>query len=163
MVARKRRPDQRRYDRFVEEKPARAKAERPRDELGRPLPWGSETRIELEDYATLSLEENDRLGREHFNAGRYFPAHEAWEGAWRQARGTTDEELYKGLSQIAAGYTHHLRGNPSGAATLIRRGAGRIAAYPPGYRGLEVRRLVKEMLADADSLGAGRDLQPPSF
>ena len=80
------------------------KRERPRDELGRPLPWGEENRLEMEDFDSHSLEENHRLGIEHFDAGRFFPAHEAWETAWKQARGTSDEESYKGLSQLGAGY-----------------------------------------------------------
>ena len=41
----------------------------------------------MEDFDALTLEENHRLGRKHFNAGRFFPAHEAWETAWKQARG----------------------------------------------------------------------------
>ena len=63
-------------------------------------------------------------------AGRWFPAHEAWETAWKQARGTGDEELFKGLSQMGAGYVHLLRGNAHGAMTLLRRAAGRVGALP---------------------------------
>jgi len=117
----------------------RNKAERPRDHLGRPLPWGARGGLELEDYDALSLEENHRLGTEHMRAGRYFPAHEAWETCWKQARGTEDAEFFKGLSQLGAGYVHLLRGNAHGAARLLRRGAGRVSAYPPGHRGIDTR------------------------
>ena len=99
----------------------RNKPERPRDHLGRPQPWDAEGTLVLEDYDTLPIEENHRLGREHLNAGRYFPAHEAWETAWKQARDTDDAEFFKGLSQLGAGYTHLLRGNAHGAALLLRR------------------------------------------
>jgi hypothetical protein len=115
----------------------RNKPQRPRDHLGRPQPWGTPNTLELEDYDALSLEENHRLGKEHLNAGRYFPAHEAWETAWKQARDTDDAEFFKGLSQLGAGYVHILRGNAHGAARLLRRGAGRIAAYPSGHRGID--------------------------
>jgi hypothetical protein len=115
----------------------RNKPQRPRDELGRPQSWDAENTLELEPYEALPLKENHRLGKVHLNAGRYFPAHEAWETAWKQARDTDDAEFFKGLSQLAAGYVHLLRGNAYGAARLLRRGSGRIAAYPPGHRGID--------------------------
>ena len=102
------------------------KPKRPRDELGRPLPHEAENKLHLEDYDSLSMEENHRLGIAHLNAGRFFPAHEAWETSWKQAKGTDDAEFFKGLSQLGAGYVHYLRGNPHGAHTLLRRGAKRI-------------------------------------
>ena len=72
--------------------PSRNKPERPRDQLGRPQPWGAPNTLELEDYDALPLERNHALARGHFNAGRFFPAHEAWETAWKQARDTSDAE-----------------------------------------------------------------------
>ncbi|MGH2641833.1 MAG: DUF309 domain-containing protein, partial [Actinomycetota bacterium] len=95
----------------------RNKPERPRDRLGRPLPWGSDTDLELEDFDALSLDENHELARAHARSGRWFPAHEAWETAWKQARDTEEAELFKGLSQMGAGYVHLLRGNAHGAST----------------------------------------------
>src|SRR5439155_23162076 len=111
-------------------KPERLKPERHRDELGRPQPWDAENGLDLEDFDNLPLEENHRLGREHFNAGRFFPAHEAWEMAWKQARDTDDAEFFKGLSQLGAGYVHLLRGNRPGTMQLLRRAARRVARYP---------------------------------
>lgn len=125
------------------------KTRRPRDELGRPLPWGEENLLELEDFDSMPLEENHRLGREHFNAGRFFPAHEAWETAWKQAKGTGDEEFFKGLSQLGAGYVHYRRGNPHGAHTLIRRAISRIAPHRPRHHGLDLDALVEVAEAHA--------------
>ncbi|MEX0754390.1 MAG: DUF309 domain-containing protein [Actinomycetota bacterium] len=129
----------------------RNKAERPRDHLGRPQAWDAPNSLTLEDYDALALEENHRLGREHFNAGRFFPAHEAWEAAWKQARGSGDEEFFKGLSQLGAGYTHLLRGNAHGAATLMRRASGRIRRYPPGRHGVATATVADR--ADAHAAG----------
>jgi hypothetical protein len=128
------------------------KTRRPRDELGRHLPWGQENRLHLEDFDALSLEENHRLGIEHFDAGRFFPDHEAWETAWKQVRGTPDEEFFKGLSQLGAGYTHYRRGNPHGAFTLLRRGLRRIRPYGPGHRGIDVAALADEAEAHASAI-----------
>jgi hypothetical protein len=135
--------------------PARNKPERPRDHLGRPQPWGATGTLQLEDFDALPLEENHRLGREHMNAGRYFPAHEAWETAWKQARETDEAELFKGLSQLGAGYTHLLRGNAHGAVRLLRRAAGRIRAYPDGRRGVDTPRVAAAAEALADAIERG--------
>jgi hypothetical protein len=140
-------------------RPERLKPERPRDELGRPQPWAAENRLHLEDFDSLPLAENHRLGVEHFNAGRYFPAHEAWETAWKQARDTTDAEFFKGLSQLGAGYTHLLRGNRHGAFTLLRRGAGRVSRYARGHFGIDTEAVSSRAEADADAVERG-DLQP---
>ena len=130
------------------------KPARPRDELGRPLARGAENTLQLENYDSLPLEENHRLGIEHLNAGRYFPAHEAWEAAWKQSKETSEAEFFKGLSQLGAGYTHLLRGNQHGAYTLLRRGAGRIDRYAPAHRGVDVERLAAAALALADEVEA---------
>jgi predicted metal-dependent hydrolase len=138
------------------------KTRRPRDELGRHLAWGQENLLHLEDFDALPLEENHRLGIEHFDEGRFFPAHEAWETAWKQARGTPDEEFFKGLSQLGAGYTHYRRGNPHGAHTLMRRAIRRIRAYGPRHRGMDVAALAGAAEAHASAIEdeerAGRDI-----
>jgi hypothetical protein len=143
----------------------RNKPQRPRDHLGRPQPWDAENALELEPYDALSLEENHRLGKEHLNAGRYFPAHEAWETAWKQARDTDDAEFFKGLSQLGAGYVHLLRGNAHGAARLLRRGAARIAAYPAGHRGVDTAgaAAAAEQLAEAVERGDVRPGERATF
>ncbi len=139
--------------------PTRNKPQRPRDELGRPQPWDADNALQLEDYDRLSLEENHRLGREHFNAGRFFPAHEAWETAWKQARDTSDAEFFKGLSQLGAGYVHLLRGNPHGALTLLRRAASRVGRYPSGHLGVDTKAVAAAAEADAAAVEAGH-LEP---
>ena len=137
------------------------KPERPRDELGRPQPWDAENALQMEDFDALTLEENQRLGVAHFNAGRYFPAHEAWETAWKQAKGTDDAEFFKGLSQLGAGYVHLLRGNAHGAVTLLRRAAGRISRYPAGHHGVDSRAVARRAEADAEAVERGELLPGP--
>ncbi len=146
----------------------RQKPERPRDELGRPLPWEEENLLHLPDFDRLSVEEIDRLGRELLRDRNYFGAHEAWETAWKQSRGSGDEELFKGLSQMGAGYVHLMRGNAHGAITLLRRGARRVGAYPAGTKGIQTERLAARLEADATAveegmLVPGRDaaVEPP--
>ena len=113
----------------------------------------------LEDYDSLTLEQNHELGREHMREGRYFPAHEAWETAWKQARGTDDAEFFKGLSQMGAGYVHLLRGNAHGAMTLMRRASRRVKEYPDGHHGIATLALHDKLEADAAAVERG-DLVP---
>ena len=133
----------------------RNKPQRPRDELGRPQPWDAENRLHLEDFDNLTLDENHELGLAHARAGRWFQAHEAWETAWKQARGSDEAELFKGLSQMGAGYVHLLRGNAHGAVTLLLRAAGRVGRYPAGTRDLDPPALAGRLRSDAGRIERG--------
>lgn len=103
---------------------------RPRDGLGRPLPYGAsgvERQPEgIARSAAEALNEAQRL----LEAGLPFHAHEVLEDAWKAAP-SAERELWRGLAQLAVGATHAARGNRVGALALIRRGAGAIAAYQP--------------------------------
>ncbi|MEE1927074.1 DUF309 domain-containing protein [Streptomyces sp. TRM 70351] len=106
----------------------RARNARPRDGLGRPLPYGHRG-VERQPEAVVrapreSLAEAQRL----LDAGRPFHAHEVLEDAWKSGP-EAERELWRGLAQLAVGVTHAARGNTAGAVTLLRRGAGSIAPY----------------------------------
>lgn len=142
------------------------KTERPRDEFGRPMPYGTEPRLVLPDFDVMSMDECHRRGIECFDAGVYFGAHEAWETAWRMARKAEDpdEEFFKGLSQLGAGYTHVQRGNPRGAHTLMDRGVGRIRAYGARHRGIDVETFASASEANMARLeGLGRSDAMPEI
>lgn len=138
-----------------------AKRERPRDALGRPLPWGSPNRLPLDDYDSYSPERNHAIGVEAFERGGYFVAHEAWEAAWRQRKGTPDECFFKSLAQVGAGYTHWRRGNPHGASVLLERAARALCACAADAWGVDVPRLVVMLRAHAQVLRASKRGQPP--
>ncbi len=138
------------------------KAGRPRDELGRPLPWEATGTLHLEDYDSLPMEENHRLGVEHWNSERFFPAHEAWETCWKQAKFTDEAEFFKGLSQLGAGYVHLLRGNQHGAKTLLRRGAGRLRKYETGHWGIPTDELAEASLRHAGQIEEAERAGRPS-
>lgn len=106
----------------------RARNARPRDGLGRPLPYGAEGVERIPDELVLppaeSLVEAQRL----LDAGLPFHAHEILEGTWKAAP-PAERDLWQGLAQLAVGLTHLLRGNKAGARTLLQRGRAHIAAY----------------------------------
>jgi uncharacterized protein len=128
----------------------RARNNRPRDGLGRPLPRDARGVERVPDGLTLppaeSLVEAQRL----LDAGRPFHAHEVLEGTWKAAPGD-ERDLWQGLAQLAVGLTHRARGNQHGARTLLLRGAARIERYAdaPPY-GIDVSGLVATTRALAD-------------
>src|SRR3954462_7247904 len=132
----------------------RQKPERPRDELGRPLPWDAPTRLHLPNFDAMSTEENDRAARKFLVDRNFFGAHEAWETAWKQSKGPGDEALFKGLSQLGAGYVPLLRGNAHGATTLLRRAASRVGRYPTGTLGVDTAALAARLEDDAPGVDA---------
>lgn len=122
----------------------RPRQARPRDALGRPLPYGA-TGVEpvpedpLPPLATV--DEAWRLVRE----GRPFSAHEVLEARWK-AGPEGERDLWQGLAQICVGLTHLARGNVTGGRRLLDRGCGRIETYRatggPEY-GLQIPAILK--------------------
>lgn len=104
----------------------RARNARPRDGLGRPLPYGVEGVPTMPDDLSVSPDAALTQAQELLDAGRPFHAHEVLEAAWKTAP-ATERELWRGLAQLAVGLTHLRRGNPTGAARLLSRAADRIA------------------------------------
>ena len=94
-----------------------------------------------EEERAATPEEALMRGIEHFNAGRYFQAHEAWEEGWHPSLGP-ERDFWQGLTQLAVGLTHRQRGNAHGAATLLRRGARRLRPYGDEHMGVAVAPLV---------------------
>lgn len=137
----------------------RARNARPRDELGRPLPRNAGGVPQIEP--TGSPEELLAQGVEHFNAGRYFQAHECWETAWHPSP-EPEREFWKGITQIAVGFTHRDRGNAAGAIELLRRGSERAAAYGDRFKGLNVGTLVAGANEACEALERGdRTVEAP--
>jgi hypothetical protein len=111
----------------------RPRSARPRDALGRPLPRDAAGVEPVPDELALPPAESLAEAQRLLDAGRAFQAHEVLEGTWKSAP-TAERELWRGLAQLAVGVTHAQRGNPTGAAELLRRAAERIdgyAAAPP--------------------------------
>jgi uncharacterized protein len=109
----------------------RARNARPRDELGRPLPRTAAADDDvprIPDDLVIGPVEAAVEGARLLAEGRPFHAHEVFEAAWKSGTGP-GRELWRGLAQIAVGLTHARRGNARGAVTLLRRGAGHVAAF----------------------------------
>lgn len=101
---------------------------RPRDELGRPLPRDAEGVPRVPDDLELEPDESLTEAQRLLDHGRPFHAHEVLESTWKCAP-AEERELWQGLAQLAVGFTHLLRGNTVGAASLLRQGHDRIRHY----------------------------------
>ncbi|MFF5701090.1 DUF309 domain-containing protein [Streptomyces sp. NPDC012794] len=131
----------------------RARSARPRDGLGRPLPYGAEG-VERQPEGVVrtpagTVAEAQRL----LDGGMPFHAHEVFEDAWKSRPGA-EEALWRGLAQLAVGLTHAARGNSVGGARLLRRGAGALAGYGEAY-GIDTAGLAGWARALAGRVEAG--------
>ncbi|WP_432847507.1 DUF309 domain-containing protein [Amycolatopsis sp. CA-161197] len=121
----------------------RARNARPRDGLGRPLPYGADGVARQPEGVVRTPAETLAEAQQLLDEGRPFHAHEVFEDAWKATDGP-ERELWRGLAQLAVGMTHALRGNGTGAVALLERAAVNLepfAAAPP--HGIDVPGLQK--------------------
>ena len=123
----------------------RARQARPRDALGRPLPYGA-SGVEPVSEEALPAEETLDAARELVEAGRPFSAHEVLEARWK-AGPVEERDLWQGLAQVCVAMTHAARGNLVGADRLFDRAAERLTAFSAtgrGAYGLDLDAVVKQ-------------------
>lgn len=140
----------------------RARNARPRDALGRPLPHGAPGVARQPEGMVRSPAQTLVEAQRLLDDGMPFHAHEVLEDAWKSSP-DAERALWKGLAQLAVGVTHAMRGNISGAVSLLGRGADHIDPYrdePP--HAIDVDGLVRWARAHADEARVGQ-LPIPRF
>ena len=134
----------------------RARNARPRDGLGRPLPYDADGVPRQPEGVVRTPEETVAQAQRLLDEGKPFHAHEVFEDAWKSGP-DEERELWRGLAQLAVGLTHAARGNLTGGARLLRRGAGAAeqpaphAQYPAGRRGAGPSTVHSRSASHADS------------
>ncbi|MFD4257814.1 DUF309 domain-containing protein [Streptomyces sp. NPDC058534] len=114
----------------------RARSARPRDGLGRPLPYGADGVARQPEGVVRAPDETVAEAQRLLDEGKPFHAHEVFEDAWKS--GPEDErQLWRGMAQLAVGLTHAARGNGTGGARLLRRGAGAVTEWAASDAGRE--------------------------
>ncbi|MEW2404804.1 DUF309 domain-containing protein [Streptomyces griseoviridis] len=106
----------------------RARNARPRDGLGRPLPYGTAGVARQPEGIVRAPEQTVVEAQALLDAGKPFHAHEVFEDAWKS--GPAEERaLWRALAQVAVGLTHAARSNLTGGVRLLRRGAGGVEEW----------------------------------
>ncbi len=93
-------------------------------------------------------------GVRHFNSGRFFEAHEAFEELLDAVEGDGRWDLLIALIQVAVGYHKAASGHP-GATRMLRLGAGKLAAFPAVAWGVHVERLRQRVADDLAAAATG--------
>ncbi|MGB7963506.1 MAG: DUF309 domain-containing protein [Propionicimonas sp.] len=133
----------------------RPRQARPRDALGRPLPYGA-VGVEPVSEEPLPPLESLALARSLVDDGRPFAAHEVLEARWK-AGPVEERDLWQGLAQLCVALTHSARGNTAGAARLLERGAGKLGAYSAGAGPTYGLDLAAVVAWAREHLGAGQE------
>lgn len=134
--------------------PRRLSNTRPRDALGRPLPWDAVGEEMVPERDWIDSEDAIAEAVAYLQSGRPFHAHEVLEQRWRCAP-ENEREWWRALAQAAAGATQAARGNEVGAQRLRKRAQATLATHsspPVGDLGL-----LSNLLFDTDSLDANGD------
>ncbi|MCX5202794.1 DUF309 domain-containing protein [Streptomyces sp. NBC_00237] len=130
----------------------RARNARPRDGLGRPLPYGAPGVERQPEGIVRSPDDSVREAQRLLDAGMPFHAHEVFEDAWKA--GPEDEApLWRALAQVAVGLTHAARGNATGGARLLLRGAAGLGAYEGADHGMDLGAVVSWARGLAERVG----------
>ena len=109
----------------------RLSSTRPRDGLGRPLPWDAVGVQAVPERSVIGADAAVGEALDHLRAGQPFHAHEVLEQRWRCAP-SAEREWWRALAQAAAAVTHAARGNEVGARSVGDRARATLAeAAPP--------------------------------
>jgi hypothetical protein len=97
----------------------------------------------------------------HFNAGRYFEAHEEWEEVWLRSSG--DMKLfYQMLIQAAVGLHHFENGNARGVGGMYRAVMEKAPRLPSIFMSLDVADFTRQFGAYVGSLIDSEPQGPPA-
>ncbi len=96
-------------------------------------------------------------GLAHFNAKKFFEAHEFWEEIWL-VEPEPEKTFLQGLIQVTAAFHHRQRGNPEGLELLLAAGIVKLLRFPEDHRGLAIGELRENAKRWARAVGVGDDL-----
>ena len=101
------------------------------------------TNVKLSEQQVVWL----NAGVEHFNAGRFWHAHEDWEDLWKSLKGVAEQKLVdgvQGLIQIAAMLLNHERKKVRGVTNLWAKASAKLEPVLDGLFGIDVACLYSD-------------------
>jgi hypothetical protein len=99
-------------------------------------------------------------GIDHFNARRYYDAHEVWEEIWLRSSGDT-KLFYQMLIQSAVGLHHYERGNARGGRGMYRAVTEKLSRLPGSYMSLDIEDFSRQFKTFFAALVEDDDESPP--
>ncbi len=102
------------------------------------------------DWSEGALAEGLRL----YEAGQFFPAHEAWESVWLGSP-EPEKTFLQGLIQVTAAFHHLQRDNRLGTVLLLQAALRRLDLYPASFGGISVAVLCGDIRERLRMLEAG--------
>jgi predicted metal-dependent hydrolase len=124
------------------------------------LPCHHDTLIRMDfDWTSGPLAEGLHL----YDTGKYFEAHEAWEGVWLKAP-EPEKTFLQGLIQVTAACHHLRRGNRLGTTRMLSNALQRLDPRGPEFGGIAVGLLcgdIRDRLNHLANSEATASIQPP--
>jgi len=100
-------------------------------------------------------------GIEHFNARRYYDAHEVWEEIWLRSSGET-KLFYQTLIQAAVGLHHYERANARGAGGMYKNVTEKLNQLPGCFMSLDLSDFARQYRSFFSDLIERGDEGPPT-
>ena len=100
-----------------------------------------------------------------YRSREFFAAHEHWESVWLATKGP-EKAFLQALIQLTAALHHIQRGNPRGAASLLRSALQRLEPHPLLFGGIAVSSLreeIREWLQEVVTGAARPELAVPQI
>ncbi len=106
-------------------------------------------------------------GRQRFEAGAFYAAHEVWESGWRRVRGA-EKHVLQALVLWSAGVHHHEQHNEMGARRLLLRALERLSQVKDDFAEVDVEGLREGLVTSLEHVQAqwsdeARPAWPQSF
>ena len=83
-------------------------------------------------------------GKNEFQNGNYFDAHEIWEDLWSDYY-LKDRKFIQGLIQLSVSFVHLKNGNMIGAKNLLKKSKEKFLDYEKEHRSINIEMLRAEM------------------
>ena len=89
------------------------------------------------DESEVSKEQGMQDGVFYYNNERYWEAHEAWEGVWKQCDGG-EKRLVQGLILLAVSFAHAQKNDAPIGVAMLARAQEKIGAWSGTYHGIDI-------------------------
>lgn len=82
----------------------------------------------------------------YFNNERFWEAHEAWEGAWKQCYGE-EKSLVQGIILVAVAFAHSQKNDVDIGINMFGRALEKIGDFKGLYHNIDVDRIRKKIIS----------------